>query len=360
MNQRNPWSWLTEERLTYALKILLVVVLLLYLGSTLFALLARIGGLVYVLVGAVFVAYLVYPAVHRLRTRMSLGPAIGVVYASLVVLLAIVLYLIVPGITDDVRAIVRNAPQMTSAYMAYVSNPRDPILTHLPASVRDELIKLPSYIVGWIRTHGFEAASHAVSLVLGAATVIATFVIIPLLSIYLLLDLDRLRAGFMRLFPRDRWSAASSLLADIDGVIGGFVRGQLIVAATVGILLTIGLMLLHVPYAFLLGALAAVGDLIPYVGAVLTFIPAVGVAAANNGWGNATIVAVLFVAIYELEGHVISPIVVSSQVKLSPLVVLLAVLIGAELGGIFGMLVAVPIAGALRVILLHLTNQEAA
>ncbi len=358
--RRNPWGWLTEARLTYALKLLLVIALLMYLGNIVLAFFDRIGGLVYIVVGAIFLAYLVYPAVHRLRARMPLSAALAIVYLSLVVLVALALYFFVPKITEDVKAVAQHGPQFIAAYTSYINNPRDPILTRLPDAVRHDMLKFPEYAGAWVRTHGAEAASHLVTVLAGAFSIIATFVIIPLLSIYLLADIDRLRDGFYKILPRQRWPATSKLVEEIDGVIGGFIRGQLIVALTVGILLTIALLILHVPYAFLLGLVAAVGDLVPYVGAVLTFIPAVGIAAVNNGWANAAIVAVVFVGIYQLEGHIISPMIVSRTVKLSPLIVLLAVLIGAELGGIFGMLIAVPVAGALRVILLNLTNQEAA
>lgn len=356
---REPWAWVTGERLTFALKLLLVIVLVLYLGSLVLAFLARIGGLLYILVGAVFLAYLVYPAVHAFRRRMPLGGAIAIVYLVLVLIIALALYLIVPGVSSDIANAAKNSPTLANMYVAYVQSPQNPLLARMPAGVRDELLKLPAFISTWIGTHGIEAAGHALTIVLGAFAVIATFVIIPLLSIYLLLDVDRLRDGLLHVVPQDRWERTLRVLAEIDAVIGGFIRGQLIVAATVGVLLTIALLILHVPYAFLLGAAAAIGDLVPYVGAVLTFVPAVGIALAAHGWVNAAIVAGIFVAIYQLEGHVISPMIVSSQVKLSPFVVLLAILIGAELGGIFGMLVAVPIAGVLRVILLHLTNQEA-
>ncbi len=358
--RRNPWGWLTGERLTYALKLLIVIALLLYFGHLLLDFLSRIGGLLYIVVGAIFLAYLLYPVVRRLSAHMARGWAIAIVYVMLFVLFLGAVYFFVPRLTEDIKAFAQHLPQFVDAYTSYIKNPHDPVVSRLPDGIKHELLKVPDFIQDWIRTHGAEATSHAFTLVLGAFTAIATFVIIPLLSLYLLADIDRLQSSLYRVVPRDRWGRASKVIGEIDRVIGGFIRGQLIVAVTVGVLLTIGLLIMHVPYAFLLGALAALGDLVPYVGAVLTFIPAVGVAAINNGFLNATIVAAIFVGIYQLEGHVISPMIVSKQVKLSPLLVLLAVLTGAELGGIFGMLVAVPVAGVLRVILLELTNQEAA
>ena len=115
-------------------------------------------------------------------------------------------------------------------------------------------------------------------------------------------------------------------------------------------------MLLHVPYPYLFGLLAAVGDLIPYVGAVLAFIPAFTSAVLTNGWINALLVTIAFVTIFEVEGHLIAPNVVGRQVRLSAFVVIIALLIGGEVGGLFGMLVAMPVAGVLRVIVLRVLS----
>jgi predicted PurR-regulated permease PerM len=98
------------------------------------------------------------------------------------------------------------------------------------------------------------------------------------------------------------------------------------------------------------GLLAVFGDLIPYVGAVLAAVPAVISAVLTNGWINALLVVAAFVLIYEAEGHLIAPNIVGKQVKLSAFVVVVALLIGAEVAGLFGMLIAVPVAGVLRVV----------
>ena len=103
----------------------------------------------------------------------------------------------------------------------------------------------------------------------------------------------------------------------------------------------------------LIGVAAGLFDIIPYVGSLVGFVPAVVIALVNDGWQHALIVALVFVVIFQLEGHFIAPKIVSDSVGLSPLMVIVAILIGGELLGIAGMFVAVPIAGALRVILLH-------
>ncbi len=357
MGERGPWGWVTEARLTYALKLLLVIVLALYLGGIAIAFLERIAAVVYIGVGAVFFAYLIAPIVSRLERRMPLVAAILVVYAALAFVVALVGWLVIPRIASDASDLVRNWPQLYAALSAYLSDPNNPLLSRLPDTLRADVLRIPVTIAEWLHAHGFETVGRVMNFALGAFAAVATFVIIPLFAAYLLLDMARLRGALLRLLPDDRRASVLEFIGDVDRIFGGFIRGQLLVALCVGVMLTIALLVMHVKYAFLLGLMAAVGDLIPYVGAILTFIPAVMVALANNGWVNALIVAGLFVGIYEIEGHLIAPTVVGSQVRLSPLMVLLAILIGAELGGVLGMLVAVPIAGILRVIVLRATKQ---
>jgi predicted PurR-regulated permease PerM len=108
----------------------------------------------------------------------------------------------------------------------------------------------------------------------------------------------------------------------------------------------------------LLGLVAAIGDLVPYVGAIIAFLPAFLSALINHGLVNAMLVLVAFVAIFGLEGHFIAPNIVSKTVKLSPFVVMLALLIGGDLGGLFGVLIAIPITGILRVLALRVFTRQ--
>jgi predicted PurR-regulated permease PerM len=127
----------------------------------------------------------------------------------------------------------------------------------------------------------------------------------------------------------------------------------LLVALSVGVLITIALWLLRVPYPFFFGLIAAIGDLVPYVGALLAFLPAFGTAWLSNGIVNALFVLGAFVVIFETEGHLLAPNIVSRTVSLSPFVVLLALLVGGELGGIIGLLLAIPVAGIVRALALR-------
>jgi predicted PurR-regulated permease PerM len=344
---------MTEQRVTYALKVLIVIVLALYLGQLVLEFLDRIRAVVYILIGSIFFAYLIYPAVQWLRRRMPLIAAIGLVYVAIAAALVAAGYFIVPRLLDETTMLVQHYPQITARLEALVNDPNDPVTSKLPPFARHEIARAPAQVVAWLKLHGFEAFGHVLFVLAGTFAAVATFIVIPMITAYLLLDLENLKRGIAAIVPERRWHDTLSLLANVDHVIGGFVRGQLLVALTVGVLITIALLILHVPYAFLLGLLAAIGDLIPYVGTALASVPAFFSALAANGIVNALIMIAALVAIYQAEGHLIAPNIVSKTVALSPFAVLLSVLVGAELAGLIGALVAIPVVGVLRVIALR-------
>ena len=341
---------MTDKRLTFALKFVGLLVLLCYALQFALGFLGQIRAVVYIVIGSIFLAYLIYPAIRRLRTRMPLGAAILLVYGAILIGVVALGWFVIPRVADDAVALSQHYPELIGRVNSFLYDPKDPLTSRLPNWMRDEIARIPAQFAGWVKTRGVASAGHVVLVVAGGFAAVATFVIVPLMTAYLLLDLEHLQRTLSSIVPQRHWRATVGLLSDIDAVVGGFVRGQLLVALSVGVLITIALLVLHVRYAFILGIIAAIGDLVPYVGAVLAFLPAFSIAWSTNGLVNALLVLAAFVVIFELEGHLLAPNIVSKTVRLSPFVVLLALLVGGELGGIFGLLVAIPVAGILRVI----------
>lgn len=349
--RRNPWRSLTDARITFALKVLMVIVLAFYAGDYVIGLLARIQEVVYILVGAVFLAYIIYPAVHWLHRRMSLVLSIVVVYLTIVGALVVAGLFIVPHVMDDIELLVHRYPELEARLHSIVYNPHDAIASRLPPWIQSQIAAAPAQVAIWVQTKGLQTFGQITTLLAGTVAVLAVFIVIPVVTAYLLLDLNRMKESLATVVPEERWRATMSFLSDIDHVIGGFVRGQLLVAGMIAVLITVALIFIRVPYPYLFGLMAGLGDLVPYVGAVAAFFPAFIAAILTKGWMSGLLVTVAFVAIYEAEGHFIAPYVVGRQVKLSAFIVIVALLIGAEAAGLFGMLVAVPVAGVIRVIL---------
>lgn len=348
-----PYRWLTPGNVDMAWKILLSVVLIGVMLYYALHFIERIGLVALVIIGAIFFAYLIYPVVRWLNRRLHLILAILVVYLVLAGLVAVGLSYLIPAISNEVTKLSHDGPAILANVRTFLTSPNTPVLGHAPAVVRKELAQLPEQTVTWFRTHGGGAATSAIAVVVGTAAFFGAVIVIPVLGAYLLYDSEVIKRFFMGFIPEKRRDATLSLLGELEEVLGGFIRGQLLVGLTVGIIIAVGLMLAHVPYAILIGAVAGALDLIPYIGPIIAFVPAFVIGYSSGGIGMGALVALVFILANQLEGHVIAPNIVSRTIKLSPSAIVLSVLIGGELYGVPGMFVAVPLAGIIRVLLLH-------
>jgi predicted PurR-regulated permease PerM len=311
-----------------------------------------------ILIGGIFVAYFVFPMVSWLNKRLPLWAALSIVYVGFAVLLLLGLYFVVPTLVQQFQSLVADLPMMQRTITNFLTNPSNPLLAHLPPGMQQYVQKLPTQFVAELQRNAAVYTSRVVNALLLISAVAAVAVAIPVVSIYMLAESPMIKRFFVRAF-RPQWrQEVVDFLGDVDTVIGGFIRGQVIVAATVGGLAIVALVLLHVPYAFVVGAWAGIADIIPYIGPFAGAIPAAIIAIINNGIGSLAGVVVAFVIINQLEGHLLGPRIVSSTVKITPLAVIFALLIGWHLFGFAGLIVAVPLAGVVRVILVRLFPEE--
>jgi predicted PurR-regulated permease PerM len=330
------------ERLRRGVAVLQLVVLA---GITLLGIVyffERIQTVTTILVGSIFLFYIIYPAVKRLNRRLPLWASILIVYVVLIAVAGGALAYFVPAISDNVRQFAHDAPAIARRVQ--------PFLQHLPAPIRDFIVRLPYQFAATLRGNAGELAGGALHTLVSLITLLALFVIIPVTTIYMMIDRDRFRDGFLSIVPRESRPKATKVLGEVQQVIEGYIRGQVLVAIIVGILMTALLSGLHVPYAAALGTLGGLFEVVPYAGAIVGGALAVLAALIGNGPVNALFVVIGLTAINQFEGHVISPLVVGESVKLRPLTILLALLVGGELFGVIGVLVAVPVAGILKVL----------
>jgi predicted PurR-regulated permease PerM len=305
-------------------------------------------------VGGMLVAYLVLPLVRWLNLRLPLWAALTIVYVSIAAAIFIVFWSLAPTIVQQFQGLVEAIPAMRQVVERSLVTTNNPIIAHLPEPLRIYVAKLPAQVSTQLQGFAASLTLRVFPALLSLVNVLVLAVAIPVVSVYMLAESAQIKRFIARLVPPSHREAAIELLAEIDGVIGGFVRGQLIVAAAVALLVIVALLLLHVPYALVIGAWAGLADVVPYVGPFAGAIPATLVAAFSNGWPNALAVIAAFVVINQIEAHVLGPRIVSSTVKVTPLTVIFALLIGAHVFGFLGLIIAVPIAGLIRVLLVRL------
>jgi predicted PurR-regulated permease PerM len=329
-----PWRW------GYLLALVAGIALVLWVAR---------GALLPFAFGSI-VAYLLAPPVAWLERRgVARVLAILVAYAVVgAVLLAVGLYVIPlavqqgAGLARDLPRIVAEGQVTWDRYLSLFH--QAPLPPAIRAAINQVSIRIDRSVAGVL--NGTLAAAF------GLVPWLVALAFAPVLAFYLLTDLPVIGRRAWELVPLDWRPAVYKLGRDVDRALSGYVRGQLLVALVVGTLAGAWTLALGIRFPVLIGLVAAITDVVPYIGPVAGAIPAVWLALAISPLTAAYTVAG-FVLIHQLEGAVISPKVLGEAVGLHPLMVMVAVLVGAELWGVLGMLVAVPVVAALRIVVEH-------
>ncbi|QBI20990.1 AI-2E family transporter [Egibacter rhizosphaerae] len=199
----------------------------------------------------------------------------------------------------------------------------------------------------------FQLLGGLSGLATGVVTLGLAIVVGPFIAAYLLWDLPRVRRWVQGLLPPSHRAEVNKVGRQLSEVVGGYIRGQLIVAAYVGIATSIGLAIVGLPFWLVLGVVAGVTNLVPLVGPFIAGALGVGIALLTDGVGLALVVVAVMTIVQQGDNQIVSPLVMGRTVRLHPLVVLLALLVAGTLYGIFGLIVAVPIVAAANVLAGH-------
>ena len=307
------------------------------------------------LIISLFLALALDPFVSWIQqhSRFGRGSAIGVAYLVVAAVIVGIGFTFVPKLVDEVNGFVQALPD----YVHDLTHGRGRLgfletKYHIVEKVREQVRK-----GGAARLLGLSGA--AISITRSVITIIAATVTIVFLTFFMLLEGRIWVERVYSLLParsQPRWRRVGH---DIYRTVGGYVTGNLLISLIAGISITVVLLALGVPYAVALGLLVAILDLIPLAGATIAGIVVVGVSFLHSVPAG-IIVAVFFVVYQQLENHFLQPVIYGRTVQLSPLVVLVAVLIGAELAGVLGALAAIPVAGTIQVLVRDFLAQRRA
>ncbi|MDP3983658.1 MAG: AI-2E family transporter [Acidimicrobiia bacterium] len=196
--------------------------------------------------------------------------------------------------------------------------------------------------------------SGAGHLIRGVAEGLAVVVLAPLLALYTLIDLPRTKALATELTPPRHREEAVYIARQVATALGSFVRGQMLVAFIVGAASSVALFYLDVPFWAIIGILSGILNLVPFAGPVVGGGLAALVALLDGSFTKSLLALLIFTAIQQLDNHVITPLVQRTRVQLSPLVIVLALIVGGAVAGLLGVLVAVPFTAAIRIVAGHL------
>lgn len=305
---------------------------LLYLLRTAFLPLVAAGALAYLLSGPV--RWLERRGHPRPRATLLVFLAFAAVAALLGLALA-------PSIGREATGLVRQLPEIGRGI--------DRVLGHYDKALARGSLASPyrraaDGVLRLVEGRAVGFLQGAARGFLNAAPDLMSLLIAPWIAYFLVRDTPQIRRGLFSLLPPDWHREMRDWLARVDGVLAGFLRGQLIVAAVVALLAWGVMTAFGLGYGVLVGMLAGITDAVPLVGPIIGALPAVLVASTRS-MATAAWVAVAFLLIHEAEGSLLEPLLVGEQMGIHPIVLVLALIAGGELGGMLGVLVAAPLAG---------------
>lgn len=285
----------------------------------------------------------------RARTPLSRGPVILLVYLAFFGIVVLFAVLILPAAFGQAEQVMRELPAFLDEVEAWASSVR-------PAALGQAIGSLTDAARGFVTPETPET-EEVVQLGLTLAEALVSIGTVLALVFFWLVGHARLQRYVLAFVPLDRRGGMRDAWNEIEGRLGMWVRGQLILMAAIGVLCGTAYLVLGVPSALLLGLIAAICEAIPLVGPIIGAVPAV-LAAATVSPELALIVVAVTAVIQVVENNVLVPVIMRNTIGLSPLIVTLSLLVGAAAGGIVGALLAVPVAAAIEVVLARLQDRD--
>jgi predicted PurR-regulated permease PerM len=307
-------------------------------------------------------AYLLLPLVHwlerhmpaQLRTWKVARPlSIILTYLLFVLIIAGVVAFIVPVMAQQVGTFIERVPQYYEQLGDLVQEGREWYEVSIPedwkTTIEENLAEIAQEVLGAVQGN----LVGVLRSVLGSISFLIGLVIIPFWLFYILQDESQVKEGILEALHPELRADVQSLATLVDHVLSAYVRGQLLLCLFVGALATVAMFIIGVPFAPVLGLIAGIFEVLPNIGPYLGAIPAILVALATNPV-SAIWVAVAFFAIQLIENLVLVPRISGKSVKLHPAMVMMVLVIGGQLAGFWGMLIAVPVTAVIRDIFLYL------
>ncbi|WP_301171092.1 AI-2E family transporter [Brevibacillus nitrificans] len=311
--------------------------------SQLFHLLEEV--LVPVLVGLI-IAYLLHPIVQLLeRRRVPRLMAVLLIYGSFVLIIAIAVVNAIPIFTKQLVELSDDLPRLSEWYYKWMSE-WEAHKYFLPDSI--------SHGVDRVILQSHENMSRSVTQLVNNARnsigKVLAYAVVPFIAFYLLKDMKQLHEAGMSVVPRAYRKQVLAVLRDINESLGNYIHGQMTVAIIVGVFAYLGYWLVGMPYPFVLAAFVCLTNIIPYIGPLIGAAPAV-VVALTISTKMLLFVLLINIVIQVVEGNILSPNIVGRSLHLHPLLIIMALLAGEAIGGVIGLIVAVPVLAVCKVII---------
>jgi predicted PurR-regulated permease PerM len=343
---------ITKNTFLYWSVIVLILILTLYVSTLIFPLLGSLfiflKSILAPFLIALIISYVLNPIVTILNIKKVPRPlAVLLIYVIFFSSLTIILMNTIPIFIIQLRELTEHLPELTSKAQVWMENYNDHKYV-LPESIQNGIENSLQQIQETISS----AISHFLNGITGTLDTLFLVFIVPFLAFYMMKDFKLIEKTVITVLPHRHRRETIKLLKNIDEALGSYIRGQFLVCIVVGILAYIGYWFIDLPYPLLMASFVALMNIIPYVGPFIGAAPAL-LLASTISWQMMIYVAIVNFVIQLLEGNVISPQIVGRTLHIHPLFIIFSLLVGGEVAGILGLILAVPFFAVVKVIFQH-------
>ncbi len=330
--------------------------------SIVFIVLWGLGAALVPLLFSFALAYLVFPLIKRFEDKgLNRTYSVPIVFSFFVIIGLLILALVIPGLINDGKAFLKELPQNLTVAVQKIEK--------LASSAGYQVDLSRDSIVDYIKLHASDLSSGVLKSLTNGLKIsfvevskwlltILNLFLIPLFFFYVINDYEKISKEISSFIPSYIKPKLKHYLDLTNIVLSGYIRGQLMVALALSILYAIGLSIIGLKFGLLIGILSGLISIIPYAGFSIGFISAIVVGLANNSSTSQFLgIIIVFFIVQMMEGFIITPKLVGNKVGLSAFLTMLALIIGGNLFGIIGMLIAIPLAAIIKSILLELKRE---
>lgn len=299
------------------------------------------------------VAYLLDPVVEKITCKyLPRWAASALILLVFYVSFTVALLLALPHIATEAKALAQNIPNYLDHVWGYIKDKQNTYLSFIDEDAIAQLKQAAEKNSAQILKVGSNLFTHVIN---GGSAIInlaSLFVLAPIISFFMMKDWDNMVDWIDRLIPRSYYKTVKQLQSDINTKISGFVRGQILIAFTLGLIYAFALLIAGLNYGILIGFVAGLLSIIPLLGSITGLIISVAVAWFQSGdLIYMAVIAAIFLVGQFVEGNILTPKFLGKNVGMHPLWILFSIMAGAQLYGILGMLIAVPIAASAAILI---------
>lgn len=342
-------------------KILIVIIGLLFI-SGFFYLLKRypiLSDTFYTIIFSAILAYLFNPIINYFeRKKIKRIYGVLILYLMILAVIFILAFLVIPRSSREIKKLAIYMPKYLKSLSSFIDNIYNkyystigglpPIFQGVQQVIMENIIGIEDMVVNGLKSF--------MSGLINTFAKLISLILTPILTLYFLADKEYFIKKIKKLIPRKHKKKSLELFRRIDISLSKFVRGKIILAISVGVGITIALLILGVDFAVFIGIITALADVIPYVGPFLGFVPAVFFAFLSSPV-KAIWVSILFIVIQWVENNILAPKIIGDTTGIHPMIILLSIIVGGGIFGVLGMILAVPVV-AIFVILLDFFTTE--